>query len=329
MFINESTDCNILRYSVESREAVDEFAMRVLKQGEIKGVFVPGISENKNGTFLLIPVSNSVPLEEYLRLEAERTGGFNSIKDAVELIRQAIYTEDSCHGYMLGNSVLIKNIKYAYVTDGSLCLICLPVEGAAYESDSDRSFFRSILSSGVYSDSDWNTAAGLINFVNSDEFSRDEFLFMINSIIESKVPHRAENELGKTDWLKKLKDFFKTGTAKSDTAETQTVRTAPSGIYMLAVRSTLEEYPICFGPDFIGRDENVCSICFPENNAISETHCKVYFDRNKFYLVDLDSELGTYLNNEKIPPNKPKAIVPGDLIRVGSEELVFSKRIPV
>lgn len=345
MFINENTSNNILKYQIESRLDIDEFAMRILKQGEIDGVFVPGVSETEEGVFLLIPVAKSVTLEKYLLSEAERNGGINSLVKIADLIRQAVHIAKSCAGHMMGNSVLVKNFKYAYVADDKLQLICLPVASAKYESESDKNFYRSIIASGIYCDEEWSVAGALINFINSDDFSLEELLFRLDKItgkhvgnkndetdnleIEIEVLPEDGDGFNENSFLKKIKNFFFPKATENEMLEKSQERSAPNGIYVLAVRSTGEEYPICFGPDVIGTDENTCSICFPESNLISENHCRVYFEKNKFYLEDLGSKLGTYLNNEKMQPNKAKVIVHGDLIRVGNEELVFSRRMSV
>ncbi len=347
MFLNENTSCNILKYRVCNHTEIDEFAMRILKEGEIPGVFIPGIAKKDDGIDFLVPVSNSMLLEEYLYTGTQKAMGVNSLPEVAELVRQAIEIDKRCSGYMLGESVLIKNLKYTYVTDGRLQLICLPVAEAIYESDNDRNFFKSILAAGSYSEDEWKAVGTLLNFINSDKFNLDEFLFYLEKV--TKAEERAKAEVGKTDDLeieievlsskdelpsgrnlfRKLKKFLFPDVGAESSPERQTERIAPTGIHVLAVRSTGDEYPLCFGPDVIGLDENTCSICFPNSKVIDENHCKVYFDRNRFYIEDMSSKEGTFINNEKLIPGKPKALEYGDLIRVGGEELVFSKRPPM
>ena len=345
MFINENTSNNILKYQIESRLDIDEFAMRILRQGEIDGVFVPGVSETEDGVFLLVPVAKSVTLEKYLLSETERNGGINSLVKTADLLRQAVHIDKSCTGHMMGNSVLIKNYKYAYVTDDKLQLICLPVASAKYESDSDKDFYRSIIASGIYSDEEWSVAGTLINFINSDDFSLEELLFRLDKITENRVdsgvdenhdleieievlPSEEKISVGR-GLLLKLKNFLLPNARTENSSERQHERTAPVGVHVLAVRSTGDEYPLCFGPDVIGTDENTCSICFPDSRVIDKNHCKVYFDRNRFYIEDMNSKEGTFINNEKLVSGKPKVLEQGDLIRVGGEEIVFSKRITI
>ncbi len=327
MFIEEDTSCNVLRYRVMTR--VDEFALRVLKQGEIKGVFIPGVIEDKDGTFLLIPVSESVKYEDYIRRKSR------TLADIEEFLKQAIQIDKLCGNHMLGDSVLLKRLKYTYVTDDKLQLICLPVLGASYETDSDACFFRNVIASGSYSGDERERAMDLLDYINSEGFSSEGLLDLLNKPREPAVKLDMEFDISnnlqsnRKSAFDKIKEFFFPKKSESESFEKTADRIAPSGIYVLAVRSNGEEYPICFGPDVIGTDVNTCSICFPESKVIAENHCRVYFDRNKFYLEDLGTEIGTYLNNEKIQPNKPKVIVHGDLIRVGNEELVFSRRAPI
>ncbi len=347
MFLTENTSCNILKYRVGDRTDIDEFAMRILKEGEISGVFVPGVAKKDDGIDFLVPVSSSMLLEEYLYAEAKKAMGVNSLTKVAELMRQAIEIDKRCSGYMLGESVLIKNLKYTYVTDGRLQLICLPVAEARYESDNDRNFLRSILAAGSYSDDEWKIVGTLLNFINSEEFNSDEFLFRLEKLTEAE--ERANAKIDETDDLeieievlspkeelptgrslfRKLKKFLFPDVGMESSPERQTERIAPTGVHVLAVRSTGNEYPLCFGPDVIGTDENTCSICFPDSKVIDENHCKVYFDRNRFYIEDMYSGAGTFLNNEKLSAGKAKLLESGDLIRVGGEELVFSKRIPI
>ena len=204
-----------------------------------------------------------------------------------------------------------------------------------WDSDSDADFYRSVIASGIYSEDERERAMDLLDYINSEGFSSEGLLDLLNKPREPAVKLDMEVDISNSlqsnrkSAFDKIKEFFFPKKSESESFEKTADRIAPSGIFVLAVRSNGEEYPICFGPDVIGTDVNTCSICFPESKVIAENHCRVYFDRNKFYLEDLGTEIGTYLNNEKIQPNKPKVIVHGDLIRVGNEELVFSRRAPI
>lgn len=60
-------------------------------------------------------------------------------------------------------------------------------------------------------------------------------------------------------------------------------------------------------------------IAFPtSDNAVSRHHAILYFDRGKYYIADLDSKNGTYVNGTRIPPRSKRALDPRDQIQIGS-----------
>lgn len=77
--------------------------------------------------------------------------------------------------------------------------------------------------------------------------------------------------------------------------------------------------PIYFNEVILGRS-NEASIVISDN-AVSLKHAKIKATRNKFYLYDLVSENGTYLNGNKIL--RPKPLYDWDIIKIGRTELIF------
>ena len=72
-------------------------------------------------------------------------------------------------------------------------------------------------------------------------------------------------------------------------------------------------------PDFqIGRDPN-CEITLAEN-AISAHHARFRFHHNQWWIEDMQSTNGTFLNDERLQTST--VIMDGDDLRVGS--VVFS-----
>lgn len=345
MFIEDSTSNNILKYRFDNASEIDDFALRILKQGILGGVFVPGLAESDEGVNLLIPVSKSVPLDLYLKSELREGNRFdNSFHRTLDVLEQAIHIVKDCARYMLGDSVLVKRLKFSYVSEGRLQLICIPSPEARYETDTEREFYKSIISASIYDDGDAEDVISLLNFVNSDEFDTDELLLRVEVMSEHRshgdVPFETivtvrpsesvnADEPKKQGLIKRVRAFFFPSEKATSELDMYTESIAPRGIHILAVRSTGDEYPLCFGPDIIGTDENTCSVCFPCSGLLEKNHCKIYFERNRFYIEDMGSKEGTFLNNVRLDPGKPKALMPADLITAGEEQFVFSKREPI
>lgn len=70
----------------------------------------------------------------------------------------------------------------------------------------------------------------------------------------------------------------------------------------------------------LGRDP---SVDFPLNNeTISLKHCKISYHNKQWWLEDLESTNGTYLNNE--PVKTETIITSGDQLRLGKVEIIVS-----
>lgn len=66
-------------------------------------------------------------------------------------------------------------------------------------------------------------------------------------------------------------------------------------------------------------------VCFPENTSgVSGNHCRIYRDNaGLYYLEDLGSTYGTYVNNQKLAPNRPVLLARGMQFYLGSQEQLF------
>jgi pSer/pThr/pTyr-binding forkhead associated (FHA) protein len=71
---------------------------------------------------------------------------------------------------------------------------------------------------------------------------------------------------------------------------------------------------------FLGRDP---SVDFPLNNeTISLRHCKISHNNKQWWVKDLESTNGTYLNNE--PVKTETIITNGDQLRLGKVEILIT-----
>ena len=50
----------------------------------------------------------------------------------------------------------------------------------------------------------------------------------------------------------------------------------------------------------------------------SRFHCQLIQDDGRWMIEDLNSTNGTYLNGERLNPNQPIAVTPGDSICIGN-----------
>jgi pSer/pThr/pTyr-binding forkhead associated (FHA) protein len=91
--------------------------------------------------------------------------------------------------------------------------------------------------------------------------------------------------------------------------------------YLLTVNAggDCRRYPISSRVSYIGR-EDVNQVAIP-NEAISKKHAKLTFADGKFYIEDLSSSNGTFLNGTRV--HVRTALRNGDLIRLGAVIVKF------
>ena len=59
------------------------------------------------------------------------------------------------------------------------------------------------------------------------------------------------------------------------------------------------------------------------NKAISRVHCKITYSSKKYYISDLNSSNGTYVNGARIDPSRQVSIAPGDKIRLANSDFII------
>ena len=360
----KDTNGNIIKYDMHIDSKPDPIALKILKRGEIKGLFIIGY--DKNGT-IRIPIANAISLDEYIAMKIEQ--GTLDLRDIFYIVRSTLKIIEGSKHYMLGDSSIIKSYKYVYMereknpVDSSsssynVTLICIPnIEAAAY-SDSDKDFYRSIVSAflgpGISEDQE-KALIDMLKLINSPDFSLEmlsEYMKAEEKRIDNEKNNtrkddirkiedntkREEKEKNKKKRVKSkkvkgkkktfmdcLEDFlFPSMETTNDDLQNGKMPTAVASVIVL--RRTGDVYPLCFTSDYIGTDENICSICLEKLKGVDDKHCRIFVDRDSFYLEDLNSSTGTFLNNEKLSAETPALLSPADLIRVGEEEMVFTRR---
>ena len=75
----------------------------------------------------------------------------------------------------------------------------------------------------------------------------------------------------------------------------------------------------------LGKNFNVVDGFIPYNEGISRVHCKIVFDNGEYFLVDLGSLNGTYINGARIPVKSHVPIAVGDIIGVANIEFIVEE----
>lgn len=70
----------------------------------------------------------------------------------------------------------------------------------------------------------------------------------------------------------------------------------------------------------IGRKQSSVDGVVSFNKAIGRIHCRILCNQGKYYIEDLNSANGTYVNNVRLQPNKPTSILQGDIVRLANSD---------
>ncbi|SEW13017.1 FHA domain-containing protein [[Clostridium] fimetarium] len=73
----------------------------------------------------------------------------------------------------------------------------------------------------------------------------------------------------------------------------------------------------------IGKKVDVVDGAIEFNNAISRIHCKIICIENKYYMIDLGSANGTFVNGNRVNQNQQIMIQIGDKIRLANSDFII------
>lgn len=73
----------------------------------------------------------------------------------------------------------------------------------------------------------------------------------------------------------------------------------------------------------IGKKEDAVDGVIAFNNAVSRVHCKIEFESGKYYITDLGSANGTYINGARMLPNQKKPVRIGDKVQLANSAFLL------
>lgn len=76
----------------------------------------------------------------------------------------------------------------------------------------------------------------------------------------------------------------------------------------------------------IGRQEGVADILIKDNTSVGRQHAKLIKLSSGYAVKDLKSINGTYVNDKKVIPDQPIALMNGDVLRVSDERFTFHSK---
>lgn len=73
----------------------------------------------------------------------------------------------------------------------------------------------------------------------------------------------------------------------------------------------------------LGKEASSVDGAITFNAMISRVHCKITEDTGRYWITDLNSKNGTFVNKRRLPPNQTFPIQSGDMIRLANTDFQF------
>lgn len=74
----------------------------------------------------------------------------------------------------------------------------------------------------------------------------------------------------------------------------------------------------------IGKNPNMVNGAVTHNPAISRVHCKITFAQGRYYLTDMGSANGTYVNQQRLEKQQTVEINSGDYLKLANSDFIIS-----
>ncbi|HHV76675.1 MAG TPA: FHA domain-containing protein [Syntrophothermus lipocalidus] len=118
-------------------------------------------------------------------------------------------------------------------------------------------------------------------------------------------------------------------TVLDDSGDTRLLEQVEEGepFPVLRIKRAEEEeiIPINKPEFYIGRNREAVDYCEADNPSIGRVHAKIIRQDGAYYIVDLESKNGTYLNGERLSSNVPYPLSFKDKIRLANIEYTFDQ----
>lgn len=81
-------------------------------------------------------------------------------------------------------------------------------------------------------------------------------------------------------------------------------------------------FVVCENEFLIGKSRERVQGVITGNNAVSRVHCKIVRQNGRYFVVDMGSSNGTYVNGKRIQPNVPEPISDRSQLRIANAEFI-------
>lgn len=344
---------NVIKYILRKDLRIDTYTYGVMKTNQPDFLLVTGYDKSENA--LLAAVSDLVPVRKWLG-DTKKFSGGNVFERLDRLTNDLSETLSFFDEYMIPSYELKADIDCVFYDDGKgRCrFLCLPVIeetaktptvsqlfpaavcSAEYENDKQKAIAMDIagflLKSGRTScgaDACSIRSMDACSTRGKDACPPDTVLILEQVSEKLRAAAVTDTAVKRKKAPSFLTRLFSAQSTEISDDEFFFEEEAPSKMEILPVltcRSTGAQYPLIFGPDYLGTDPEKCSICIDcdGENDKDVVFCKMSAKRGKWFIKNLAKSEKIFINGEEISMGYECEMKPADIITIGKTDFVFS-----
>lgn len=262
---------------------------------------------------LIYDITSLVPIDLYFKSNCL---SFESQKLIFKKMISSVWIAEK---YLLNNEKIILDKEYIYVdpTDLSIKLIYLPsIECNNAMTKSFKEVFLSLLFS-VKIDCIENDhrLRRVIKYLQDDEFELMVFDSMLTTMKVEKLPQKKY-------WLKKMFNKARQDDIiEKDTSDHTILLSKEKDYPVLEFKE--KEVVINKESFLIGRSKQMVDYAMPEALSLGRVHLELITEDSGYYIVDINTKNGTFLNGKRLKSQKKYQINKGDSIQIANKKAVF------
>lgn len=336
----ESTK-NMLVYLLEEGEVPDRFSLGMLQNKKLN-YFLP--LSTLDGNKLRIPLTEVIPLVDYLeQLQLPE-------HEDRELARFLGCVTDSLRGargelknHMLPMEGWLLDVHFVFVDRQTkeLKYICLPSAWASCLQSTPREFLRTVAGYAI-GPSPKRSAPALAlltqcnnaNLLEEDLLLQGSYQFedweevgMVAEKGKGKAKEKAkEKPKEKPPWKERWSKLIN-GTPRGEEKNPPLIKVSreeKNEVPCIVLRGSGKRVMV-EGTMVFGTASGKVDVLLEDNPFADPEHARILLRQGKYYLEDLNSDMGTWLNSAKLKPGEPVLLSSADVIKMGREELIFTQ----
>lgn len=188
------------------------------------------------------------------------------------------------------------NKIYVHPTSLDVSIVYLPINKNICEDDIK---FKDLLRKEIFSG---------INHFQTSRMAQLK-LYLQNNNIDFEDLYQKINELNATGITRNIIDYANNSVTRS------------SQLHLVSIHPE-QDIDIYINKDVykLGRNPKIVDYAITFNSAIGRLHCKIEKNNDKYYVYDLNSANGTYVNNQRIV-GQPCVLKDNDILRLANLDL--------